>query len=501
MAFPLTPLSATLLELEQLSEGAVMNVGGVMVFDALPEGGVPSVEEVRFLVEDRLSGLHGYRHRLSCSRTGGWSWPQWIEDDRFDIANHVGRAALARPGGDAELCDWIADFYSHRLDRTRPLWEIVVLEGLEHGRWALAHKLHHSLIDETGSVGAAELLLDADPHPAARTPPIWSPTVESEPLWRSLVPSAPRPLAQAAHAGGQVMMSGLKATLRPRQTLARSRMLAELLIEDEIVGAPSCSLNVAIGSTRRYAVVRRPLADLTAISDGLGGSVTDAALAACASGVRRLLLARDEELAPEGLRAMFPVNLRNAQDTIPVGFRFVTLPIGDPDAVVRHEQLVEATRRSGGSRGWEATGTLVDLAGLAPPLVHASLARVLYGSRLFNLTIASVRGAQRPRYAFGALLREVHPITPLAAEHAVGISIFSQDGLTIFGINADSESMPDLPMLVLGIQEGIEDLLRSVHDVTTGGSDGIPPARRLPRGAPARTIVAGTRTAPFQTGR
>ena len=106
----------------------------------------------------------------------------------------------------------------------------------------------------------------------------------------------------------------------------------------------------------------------------------------------------------------------------------------------------------------------MDLAGLAPPLVHASLARVLYRSQLFNLTIASVRGAQRPRYAFGALLREVHPITPLAAEHAVGITVFSQDGLTIFGISADSESMPDLPVLALGIEEGIEDLMRSVRD-------------------------------------
>jgi diacylglycerol O-acyltransferase / wax synthase len=469
MSFALTALGVTLLELEELSEGAVMNVGGVMVFDALPEGGVPSVEEVQALVGDRLSALHGYRHRLSRPRTGGWSWPEWVTDDGFDIANHVRRAALARPGGDAELCDWIADFYSHRLDRTRPLWEIVVLEGLEHGRWALAPKLHHCLIDETGSVGASELLLDAEPRPP-ETPSSWSAAVEPEPLWRSLVPSAPRPLAQSARAGGHVVMSGMKATLRPHQTLARSRMLAELLIEDEMVGAPACSLNVPIGSTRRYAVVRRPLADLTAISHALGGPVSDVALAACTSGLRRLLLERDEDLPPEGLRAMFPLNLRDAQDSVPVGFRFVSLPVAEPAAVVRHEQLLKATRRNGGSAGWEATGTLVDLAALAPPLVHASLARVLYRSRLFNLTIASVRGAQRPRYAFGALLREVHPITPLAAEHAVGITVFSQDGLTIFGISADSESMPDLPVLALGIEEGIEDLMRSVHGDDLGPS-------------------------------
>ena len=259
---------------------------------------------------------------------------------------------------------------------------MVLLEGLEHGRWALAHKLHHCLIDETGSVGAVELLFDAESDPAAETAPM-RPVVGSEPLWRSLVPSAPRPVAQAAHAGGQVLTSGLKATLRPRQALARSRMLAELLIEDEIVGAPSCSLNVPIGSTRRYAAVRRPLADLTAISHALGGPVSDVALAACTAGLRRLLLERDENLAPEGLRALFPVNLRDAPGTIPVGFGFVTLPVAEPVAVVCHAQLLEATRRRA-PHAWEATGTLLDTAALAPPLLHASLARVLYRSRLFN---------------------------------------------------------------------------------------------------------------------
>jgi WS/DGAT/MGAT family acyltransferase len=472
----LTPLGATLLELEELSDGAVMNVGGVMVFDPPPEGGVPTVEEVQALVDDRLSGLHGYRQRLSRTRTGSWSWPQWIDDERFDIANHVTRAALPSPGGDAELCEWIAEFYSHRLDRTRPLWEVVLLEGLQDGRWALAHKLHHSLIGETGSVGAAELLLDAGPGPVTEAPPV-RPPVASESLWRSLVPVAPRPVVQAVRAGGHVMASGLHATLRPRQTLARSRMLAEFLIEDEIVGAPRCSLNVATGPTRRYAAVRRPLSDLTAISNALGGPVTDVALAACTAGLRRLLLARDEDLPPGGLRAMFPLNLRDAAGTTPVGFRFVALPVAEPATVVRHQRLLEATRRQGGSHAWEATGTLVDLATLTPPLVHASLARLLYGTRLFNLTIANVRGAQRPRYALGSRLREVHPITPLAAEHAVGITIFTQDGLTIFGLSADRESMPDLAVLADGIEEGIEDLLQSVHENHRGRQGAHPPAR------------------------
>lgn len=462
MSDTLSPLDATFLELEENSEAAVMSVGGVMIFEPLPGGGVPSVEEVRVLVDERLSGLRGYRQCLSVQHTGGLSWPHWIDDERFDIANHVTRAALPTPGADGELYDWIAEFYSGRLDRTRPLWQIVLVEGLAGGRWALAHKLHHCLLEGLGSIGAAELLLNAEPQPDVAIDPGSTAHAGPAPLWRSLVPSAPRPLTRAAHAGGHLAASGLHATLHPRQTMTRSRLLAELLIEDEIVGAPHCSLNVPTGPTRRYAAIRRPLAELTAVSDALGGPVSDVVLAACTSGLRRLLLARDEDLPRDGLRAMFPINLGDAHTGLPAGFRFVALPVGEPAAVVRHRLILDARRRRKTTGGWDATGSLVDLTAVAPPLVHASLARVLYGTRLFNLTITSLRGAQRARYAFGARLREVHPVTPLATEHAVGISVFSQDGLTVFGITADCESMADLPVLVAGIEEGIDDLLQSV---------------------------------------
>jgi diacylglycerol O-acyltransferase len=469
----LTALDATLLELEELSEGATMNLGGVMVFDALPDGGAPSIEEVRALVAGRLSGLRGYRQRLSRERTGRWSWPRWTEDERFDIENHVSRAALPSPGGEAQLCDWIAAFYSHRLDRTRPLWEVILLEGLEGGCWALAHKLHHCLVDEIGAAGAAELMLDARQDAVEESSPGSISAASPEPLWRSLVPTPPRLVAQAAGAGGYVVRAALRSTVHPRRTLARSRRVAELLIEEEIVGAPRCSLNVRIGPTRRYAAVRCPLVDLTTISEGLEGTVSDAALAACATGLRRLLLERDEDLPPTGLRAMLPVNMNHAADGAAVGYRLVSLPVAEPNPLVRHRRIVEATRRQSGSGRWEAAGTVVDLAALAPPLVHASLARVLYGTRLANLAIATVHGEQRPRYAFGAQLREVHPIVPLGPDHAVGVGIFSQAGLAIFGISADCESMPDLAVLVLGVEEGIEELLGSLGTVRRGRRRGI----------------------------
>jgi hypothetical protein len=119
MSDALSALDATFLELEEQDESALMSIGGVMVFDPLPDGGVPTCEEVCAGVAARLQQLPRYSQRLSSRRTGGFAWPRWVPDDRFEVRNHVRHVALPAPGGRAELCDWAADFYSHRLDRAR----------------------------------------------------------------------------------------------------------------------------------------------------------------------------------------------------------------------------------------------------------------------------------------------------------------------------------------------------------------------------------------------
>jgi diacylglycerol O-acyltransferase len=459
MTDTLSALDATFLELEQQDEGALMSIGGVMVFDPVPGGGVPTVEDVCAYLAPRLAQLPRYSQRLSSTRTGGLAWPHWEDDERFEIRAHVGHAALPAPGTSVELCDWAADFYSHRLDRTRPLWEMVLIDGLEHGRWALAHKTHHCLVDGVGSVNVAYLLLDTEP--AASEPP--SPPAHTDPGVPSPLPRPPQPLVQATRAGARAAGAGLRATLHPREALTRSRALAELIVRDEVVGAPDSSLNVAIGSTRRFASVTVPLAELKAISRELGGSVNDAVLAACTSGLRQLLLGRGERPPRQGLRAMVPMNVRDASERLALGNRisslFVDLPVAEPVAHARHRQIAAATARLKASGAAQGASAMLDLAALAPPVLHATLARSLYATRLFNVTITNVPGPQLPLYAFGARLREVQPLVPLAAGHAVGIAIFSYNGLVCFGVTADSESMPDLAVLAYGIEEGVEELL------------------------------------------
>jgi WS/DGAT/MGAT family acyltransferase len=213
-------------------------------------------------------------------------------------------------------------------------------------------------------------------------------------------------------------------------------------------------------------VVNRPLADLKTIRRGLGGSINDVVLAACATGLRRLLLARGEPLPRRGLRAMVPMNVRQSSERLMLGNRvsslFVDLPIAIEGGHERHKRITAATARLKSSNAATGAEAMIDLAALAPPVVHAALARSLYATRLFNLTITNVPGPQIPLYAFGALLREVHPVVPLAAAHSIGIAIFSCNGLISFGVIADSESTPDIDVLTDGIEEGVDELLSLV---------------------------------------
>ncbi len=458
MSETLTALDATFLELEQIDQGALMSIGGVMVFDPLPDGSIPTIEGIRTSLGERLGALPRYSQRLSSKRTGSFAWPHWEPDEHFDIRDHVRRASLPAPGTEAQLCDWAADFYSHPLDRARPLWENVLIEGLEDGRWALATKTHHCLVDGVGSVDVVNLILDEEPEAKTRR-------------GRELVRAShngsrrllPEPVVQATGAGLQAASAGIGAVRHPASALASSRALAELIMRDTVHPAPRTSLNVPIGQARRFAVVRVPLAEVKAIGRDLGGSVNDVILAACTTGLRHLLTTRGEHLPLQGLRAMVPMNLRDASGDLALGNRvtslFVDLPVAEPVAHARLRSIHTETKRLKASGAAKGATTLMDLAALAPPIVvHAALAQTQFSSRTFNVTITNVPGPQRPLYAHGAVLRELYPVVPLAAEHAVGIAIFSYNGMLSIGINADCESMPDLAELAYGIELGIEQL-------------------------------------------
>jgi diacylglycerol O-acyltransferase / wax synthase len=456
MGEQLSPLDTMFLNLEQADDGATMHFGAAMVFDPLKGGRVPDIEQVRHHLDRRLFQLPRYRMRLSSPRAGHLSWSHWEPMPDFAIADHVGHATLPAPGGDAELDEWFADFLSHRLDRRRPLWEMVLLDGLAGGRWALATKTHHCLVDGMGSVDVGRILLDAEPSPPRRRPPSHWTIAVSRPDHAEHSRLYPDLLLRGARAGAGLL-------LHPADALARAVAIADLTIHEELIAAPHTSLNGPLGATRGYAAVRFGLEDLKAIKNGLGGTVNDVVLSISAGALRSLLLARDQQPPEAGLRAQIPVNIRTGEHERAQGnvltSLFVELPVAESDPIERHRRVVErasALKRSSQPIGGKA---LIDLAGLAPPVLGEVLGKAMFGGeRVFNLTITNVRASDTPLYAFGARLREVLPYVPLFSGHRVGIAVVSYSGEMMFGLGADRTSMPDLAVLANGIQASYEEL-------------------------------------------
>jgi diacylglycerol O-acyltransferase / wax synthase len=458
----LTALDATFLELEQADDSALMHIGGALVFDPLPGGGTPTIAMVRRHLEQRLSRLPRYQQKLGVPRTGGLSWPSWERDQQFEIEAHVRHGTLPPPGDERDLLDWTSDFYSHRLDRNRPLWEMVLLDGLADDRWALVWKTHHCLVDGVGSVDIVDLLLD--PEAAPRKPPASQPArvSPSDDVGHPRLPRATEPVRKAASVGLAAARAGGHVAMHPREALERSRAVIDLLVRDELIAAPHSSLNVPIGATRRIATVHIELEEMQGIRGALGGTVNDVVLCAATGALRELLLKRGEEPPTHGLRAMVPVNLRREEQHGELGNRvsslFVELPVAEADPLRRYELVRAAVqaRKAGGQA--LAADTVTGLSGLAPPVLHASLARSLFARRLFNVTITNVPGSPRRLYAFGAPMIDIVPIVPLAAEHAVGIAVVSYAGGMTFGLCTDRATVPDLDVLRGGLVSSLLEL-------------------------------------------
>ena len=457
MGEQLSMLDTMFLELEQFDASAHMHIGAALVFDPLPEGGTPEITEFRDYVRSRIGILPRFAQQLSAPSAGPLTWLTWEPANAFDTDAHVRHATLPAPGGEAELHEWLGDFWSHRLDRHRPLWEMVLLDGLKDGRWVLATKTHHCLVDGVGSLDIGHALLETSPGATPRPPqPLKSTTTDP-----------------GGHNGGRLWLSpglvlrgaraGAGAALHPRESLERAVAAAELIVRQELIGAPTSSLNGPMSGTRRFATVRADLDEIKAIKTRMGGTVNDVVLALCAGGLRQLLLVRGEETANGNLRAQVPVNIRREDKEHALGNEltslFVELPVGEADPVVRYRSIAERTDRL--KAGSQRTGgkTIVEVADLGPPLAGALLARSMFGgTRMFNLTITNVPGDQQRLYAFGAQLVEVLPLVPLFAGHTIGIAVVTYAGQMVFGLNADSVAAPDLRALKEGIEHSFSEL-------------------------------------------
>jgi diacylglycerol O-acyltransferase len=457
----LSPLDAVLLELEQEDEAAHMQVGWVAFFDPLPNGERPSLEKLREQVRERIGETSMLRRRLSMPRVNPLSLPVWLPDPDFDVGQLIDRAHLPQPGGEAELTDWLDDYFSRRLDRSRPLWETTLLEGLEGNRWALVSKLHHCLIDGISGANLVAALVDVEPEP---TPEETQKKLSVLVSW--FREEATRGvLMRLRGVVGEAVGGGVDATLHPhkvREIHLRSRATAETLIRNELTPAPPTSLNQPIGPNRRLATVDLPLADLERVKQELGGTLNDVVLAAIAGGLRRLFEQRGEDV--DYVRMMVPVGLRQAGKALTAGNEvsslFVDLPIAEPEPLVRYHAIAAMTEKLRGDNGSADTDLAAQLAGLPSPLTQTVVARLAFAPHLSNITIASVPVSPFTLYALGAPMQRLTPLIPIFSDHALGVAVVSYDDRVSFGLHADRDAVPDLELVRAGIEETLRELSR-----------------------------------------
>jgi diacylglycerol O-acyltransferase len=457
----LTGLDSSFLHLE---DGAThMHVAGA----AILEGRAPAYDELIEHIVSRLHLVPRYRQRLAFVPFGQGR-PVWVDDPHFNVAFHVRHTALPRPGGDEQLKRLCGRIFSQALDRSRPMWELWLVEGLADDRFALLSKTHHALVDGISGVDIATVLFDTSPEPAGIAP-------ERERVPRPL-PTDAQLLADAllerATAPAEIARSVRAALRGPRQVAAKLGGAAYGLGAVARAGlrtAPPSPLNVRIGPHRRFTWVRGDLQQFKAVKNALGGTVNDVVLAVVAGALGRYLRRHNEPIDDSVLRAMVPVSVRADVERGALGNRVAALwaglPIGETDPITRLQTI--SSEMSGVKESGQAVGAqvLTELTGFAPPTIMAQAARISVHQRMFNLVVTNVPGPQFPLYMLGRRLQEMFPMVPLAANQALGIAIMSYDGQLNFGLNADYDALPDVERLAEDLTDAIAELVQAAAAV------------------------------------
>ncbi|HVH24523.1 MAG TPA: wax ester/triacylglycerol synthase family O-acyltransferase [Pseudonocardia sp.] len=456
----LSPLDASFLFAEHRT--AAMHVGAVMTF-AQPERGRFDADAFTELIGRRLPLVPRYRQKVR-DVPGHLGLPVWVDDPDFDLAFHVRRSALPAPGTEQVLRELVGRLLARQLDRSRPLWEVYLIEGLVDGRFAVVTKTHHAMVDGLASMDIGGVLLDLTPQPRETPPDDWHPVPE---------PSALKLAADAAlHAlrrPRDVLDVAGRAMSDVRQAAAAVGRIAEAIVAAGRSAAavrPVPPLNAATGEQRRYGMERTTLADHQAVRKAHGGTVNDVVLAVVAGALRRWMIMRGEPLTADvEVRALVPVSVRarnrDAAGGNSISAYFVNLPVAEPDPLARLGAVraaMEEHKREGRAIG---AATMMGLVGLAPPILHSLGARLAsqFSSRVYNVLVTNVPGPPRPLYALGARMLDMFPVVPLGGGQAVAIGVTSYDGGMHYGLTADRDALPDVDVLASAMSEALAELL------------------------------------------
>jgi diacylglycerol O-acyltransferase / wax synthase len=435
-----------------------MHIGGIVLLDGPP----PPLQDFLDHVRSRLHLVPRYRQKLAFPplETG---LPLWIDDPTFNLEYHVRHTALPHPGDEANLLRLAARIFSQRLDRSKPLWELWLVEGLDDGGFALISKTHHALVDGVSGADLSTVLFDLTPE-GTTLPPAepWVP--RPEPTRAQLVA---RGLQGAAKRAAGIAGGAVREATDPAELLTRAREVVEGVgeVTRAALNPPSPTpFNVAPGPHRRIAVVRAELDEFKTIKNVLGGTVNDVVLAVVAGGLAHFLRARGVDTDGVEMRACVPVSVRTEATKASMGNEITVmmapLPVDVADPVERLRVVrgvMDGLKESKQALGAKAIAEMQDF---APPTIFAQASRLQFSSRMYNLLVTNVPGPQVPIYVLGRRMRSIFPVPFLAGTRALAVAIMSYDGGMDFGLLGDYDALPDLDVVAEGIEGALAELLQ-----------------------------------------
>jgi diacylglycerol O-acyltransferase / wax synthase len=508
----LTPLEVSLLALDTAHTPG--HVGTVDIFDAGPDAF--DYERLIALIRERIAFVPRYRQRVRDipARLAG---PVWVDDENFDLTFHVRRSALPRPGSLEQLREFVGRVLARRLDRSRPLWEIYLVEGLQDNRFALVAKSHLCLVDGIDNVEIGQVLLDATAHAhpvqgAGAEVSSWQPAPEPsslELLAGALFESAQDPALALQNLRG-ALASALGVAVAVGEVVGGiGGALGELAAEALLGQRPSADSPLAgvVSEQRRFTTVVASLSDLKAVRVEHHHTINDVVLAMISGGLRSWLLTRGESIrSGSSLAALVPMSVTE-DDGEPTSLgsqvapHLQSLPIGEPNPLMRLHQVAYDTQAHKDSGRAVAARSLATIAGFAPTTLHALGVRTSTEvvRKQHDLVITNVPGPQMPLFAAGARLVASYPVLPLSSGHLLAIGVTSYDGEICFGINADRDAISDLDVLAQCLRDALEELL----DTTVRATTVRQPTRKAPdaaRRAAAKKAVARQEAARKATG-
>jgi WS/DGAT/MGAT family acyltransferase len=468
----LSSLDAQFLAMEDA--GSYGHAGFFVVCDPAADDAAPTREDVCRRVAERIHLVPPYTRKLA-QVPFRLDHPYWVKDPDFDAASHVRESTVEPPGNPRAVAEHVARIIATPLERSRPLWELHLIHGLEDGKIGLVHKFHHALADGISGVQIMDVFVDSSPegdeptrdHAGRHSP--GDPPSRLEMLTRALtaVPrqsvralrSAPTALPNLTDVPGASAIPGVSAL---------QRLIAPLTGTNPATGdiqgpPPRTRFNRKLPDERRFAYGTVSLATLKAVKNRSEVTFNDVVVAICAGGLRRWLLELGE-LPDAPLRALVPVSVRTGEEQRAFGNRIsaivVALPTDEPDPRRRlelaHDALTAAKRRQRAL----PPGLLTDAGNFIPPMIFTQASRMTaeVSARLappVNLIVSNIPGPTEPLYWHRARVESYHPFTVIM--DGVGLNMTAMSYLDGVGFGMVSGS-DDLWPLMEGVSASLEEL-------------------------------------------